>query len=81
MAAKIIGQNHKVITFEVNGKRRYIIEDIPTSFNRRWVNSVIAKVGRTWSAVYNALDAEIIRNGGDWSDFPGLENTVTKMTY
>jgi hypothetical protein len=81
MPAKIIGQNHKVTTYELNGRKRHIVENIPKTFNRLWVNRAVAAVGRNWNDVYNWLDNEIQRNGGSWDDFPGLHTAVDNMTY
>lgn len=56
MPAKIIGQNHTVVPYEVNGRKRYVVETIEQTANRKIVNEAIAAVGREWSAVYNWID-------------------------
>ena len=81
MGAKIIGQNHDVITYEVNGRKRYIVEDIPVTANRRLVNSVVSIVGRKWEDVVNYLDELDSRYGHKPKMTPALENTIEHMTY
>jgi hypothetical protein len=56
MKAKIIGQNHSIIPYEVNGRKRYVIEDIEQTNSRMIVNNAIKEVGREWSKVYNWID-------------------------
>ena len=75
MGAKIIGQNHDVITYEVNGRKRYIIEDIEETNNRAIVNMSVERVGRRWEDVFNDLDGM-----GALPD-PALESTIERMTY
>ena len=76
MKAKIVGQNHKVIPYEVNGRKRYVIEDIQQTARRVIVNKAVAVVGRKWEDVYNYLDEQ--------ADIPmssQLEKTIERMTY
>ena len=76
MKAVIIGQNHKVTTYEVNGRKRYIIEDIPRTVNRQIVNGAIEECNsREWATVYNHLD----KHG--FMEFGGMDRTVNSMTY
>ena len=75
MSATIIAQNHDVITYEVNGRKRYIIEAIELTNNRAIVNMSVERVGRRWEDVYNDLD-----NMGALPD-PALEKTINSMTY
>ena len=75
MKAIIIGQNHTVTTYQVNGKKRYIIEDIPVSNSRIIVNLTVAKVGRKWADVFNHLD-------NIYPVMPkALESAIDSMTY
>jgi hypothetical protein len=84
MAAKIIGQNHKVISYEVTNKhdvtyKRFVVEDIVVTANRRYVNEAIAAVGREWSKVYNYL-SDHLGDGGFDEDY-ALHRTIERMTY
>jgi len=75
MRATIIGQNHKVTTYEVNGRKRYIIEDIPVTTNRMIVNVAIEECNsRQWATVYNHLDAN------HYID-KALNRAIDSMTY
>jgi hypothetical protein len=77
MKAKIIGQNHSIIPFEFNGRKRYIIEDIAVTTNRAIVNEAVEMTGsREWATVYNEIDKHY-DIGGD----RGLENAINGMTY
>ena len=76
MKAKIIGQNHKVITYLLNGRKRFIVDPIPITNNRRVVNNVVREVGRQWADVFNFVDS---RTTGD---IPiGLNKVIDDMTY
>jgi len=75
MKATIIGQNHKVTTYEVNGRKRYIIEDIPLTQYRRKINAVVKVVGRKWEDVVNYLDSDGYTCAG------AFEKTIDSMTY
>ena len=75
MKAIIIGQNHTVTTYQVNGKKRYIIEDIPSTNNREIVNMAVSAVGRKWADVYNYLD----KNGA--LPDSSIEKLIDQMTY
>ena len=76
MKAIIIGQNHTVTTYQVNGKRRYIIEDIPRTVNRQIVNRAIEECNsREWTTVYNLLDSL------DYTEIGGMDKTLDSMTY
>ena len=76
MKAIIIGQNHSITTYQVNGKKRYIIEDIPVSNNRHIVNLAIEYCGsREWATVTNYLDSQ-----GALPD-PAIEKCINVMTY
>ena len=75
MPATIVGQNHSVITYELNGRKRHIVEDIPVTNNRAIVNLAVAEVGRVWEDVTNYLDSQ-----GALPD-PALENCIDSMTY
>ena len=75
MKAVITGQNHKVTTYEVNGRKRYIIEDIPLTVNRQIVNGAIEECNsRQWTTVYNHLDAN------HYID-KALNRAIDNMTY
>jgi hypothetical protein len=75
MSATILGQNHSVICYEVNGRKKYIIEDIPITKNRAIVNLAICAVGRLWEDVVNYLQENDIK-----VDDP-LYNCIESMTY
>ena len=75
MSAKIIGQNHTVVNYEVNGRTRHIVETIPLTNNRAIVNMAVLAVGRSWADVTNYLD----RNGA--LPDQALERTIDSMTY
>jgi len=76
MKAIIIGQNHSITTYQINGKRRYIIEDIPRTVNRQIVNGAIEECNsRDWAVVTNLLDEQGFLNGS------GIEKTIESMTY
>ena len=48
-------------------------------YNSNLIKVAISECNSTdWATVYNYLDDEITRNGGEWSDFPGLESAVSK---
>ena len=74
--AKIIGQNHKVTTYSLNGRKRHIVEKIPVTRNRRVVNNVVRVVGRAWEDVYNYID-ERFESGIN----PALRKCIRQMTY
>ena len=77
MKAKVIGQNHSIIPYEVNGRKRYVIEDIPLTTNRAIVNEAVETIGsREWFLVYNEVDKHY-----DIDRFRGLENAINDMTY
>ena len=75
MKAIIIGQNHSITTYQVNGKKRYIIEDIPQTSNRRIVNDAIRGCGsRAWADVTNEIDKH-------YNIDSGIERAIDRMTY
>lgn len=76
MKARIVGQNHNVIPYKVNGRIRHVVEDIPLTKNRKIVNFAVYKVGREWDKVYNFIDR---RYKGDIP--PALDKTINSMTY
>jgi hypothetical protein len=76
MTCKIIGQNHSVTTYLLNGRKRFIVDDIKVTNNRRVVNNVVREVGRKWADVYNFIDSRL---EGDMTT--GLNNTINDMTY
>jgi hypothetical protein len=79
MKAKILGQNHSVVTYELNGRKRYIVEDIEESLNRSIVNDAVRAVGtREWSAVYNHIEEWV---GDDLDEDKALQRCIDKMTY
>jgi hypothetical protein len=81
MTAVIDGKWHQVTTYEVNGRRRHIVEKLPHTTNLMIVNRAIRAVQSfKWADVWNWIDSEIERNGGQWSDFPGLERKINKLT-
>ncbi len=74
--ARILGQNHSVITYELNGRKRHIVEDIPQTNNRKMVNLAIRHVNsRDWAKVTNYIDSQ-----GGLPD-PAVERTIESMTY
>ena len=78
MKAKIIGLYHTVIPYTINGKRRYIIENIPKTTNRSIVNSAIrATNSREWTTVYNWIDSWYQIDDTNTS----LINTIESMTH
>ena len=88
MSATIIGQNHTVISYELNGRKRHIVEDMAKTVNRRLVNDAVEQVGREWSAVYNYIDEWLSNphcsgyvDGLELADDTSLCNTIESMTY
>jgi hypothetical protein len=75
-SAKIIGQNHEIIPYLVNGKKRYVIEDIPVTRHRRVVNIAVQAVGRRWEDVYNFIDTRLVLPMDK-----RLETAINSMTY
>lgn len=81
MSAKIIAQNHNVISYELNGRKRFIVEqnDNAESFYYRIVSESIQRVGRDWVLVTNDLD--------DYSctlpacEAKQLNSWIAKLTY
>ena len=81
MPAKIIGQNHNVIPYEVNGRKRYVVEDVQITTNREIVNEAVSKVGRMWEDVYNHIDSWLDGSGRQLADDTALCNCIENMTY
>jgi hypothetical protein len=91
MNARIIAQDHNVIPYEVNGRKRFIIEEKPNlGINHRIVNLAIAITGsREWTTVYNFLDnrlGEFIEYGDNGQRIPddmtnALESAINRLTY
>ena len=75
MSATIIGQNHSVICYELNGRKRFIVDQIRQTNNRAIVNMAVEKVGRAWEDVTNYIDSQ-----GGLPD-SALERTINRMTY
>ena len=75
MPATIIAQDHSVITYELNGYKKHIVESIPVTNNRAIVNLAVKEVGREWAAVTNYIDSQ-----GGLPD-PALERVIESMTY
>ena len=91
MSATIIGQNHEVITYKLNSRKRFIVEPrfdtkvkdgfIITTANRAVVNQVVQLVGREWTKVYNHLDDWFTSNGKSLEDDTALCAVIDSMTY
>jgi hypothetical protein len=84
MSAKIIGQNHTVTPYLYNGRKRFIVEDVTVTNNRRVVNNVIREVGRKWEDVYNYIDSRRWTCGleVDAPEMPpALAREIERMTY
>jgi hypothetical protein len=85
MTCKIIGQNHSVTTYLLNGRKRFIVDDIEVTNNRRVVNNVIREIGsREWSKVYNYIDDRLQFDLFGYKAKPmtkGMETTIDSMTY
>ena len=93
MSAKIIGQNHTVISYQLNGRKRFIVETVKdtdvnkygvfTTVNRQIVNDAVYHVGREWSEVYNHIDEWLSNKDGGLklSDDNALCNCIESMTY
>ena len=79
MKAKIIERRHDVLTYEVNGRKRHIVDKLPWTNNMIIVNEAIAAVQSfEWSDVYNWIDSKYEFNEG----FPsGLDATINRMTF
>ena len=56
--AKIIAKNHEVVTYKLNGRRRYIVDEIDkhATFDDKVVFQAINEVGHLWYDVYNYID-------------------------
>ena len=79
MKAKIIGKRHDVITYEVNGRKRHIVEKVSLTKNRVIVNQAIKAVQSfQWEKVWNWIDTHNEFENG-WPS--GLDATINRMTY
>ena len=76
MKAIIIGQNHSVTNYTVNGRKRHIVESIPITMNREKVNKAVAVVGRDWAEVQNHMQCVM---GCEMTK--SLNCTIDNMTY
>jgi hypothetical protein len=58
MSARIIGMNHEVISFTLNGKPVHMVNERELSLHESMVNDAIQAVGSNdWAKVSNYLDA------------------------
>lgn len=88
MKARIVGQNHTVIAFEFNGRKRFIVDKKEVNQYTSLINDVVSEVGRDWAKVTNYIDSRVGKyftvggNGYTINTFtPGLRNAIERNTY
>ena len=76
--AIIIGKNHEVIKYYVNGRKQYIVERVSADrVNDHIVASVkrsFPEVGNRWEDVYNKIDDLGVIS-------PALDKAIDRLTY
>ena len=76
--AIIIGKNHEVITYYMNGRKQYIVERTDADrVNDKVVADVkraYPEVGNKWEDVYNKVDQVGLMT-------PALEKAIDRLTY
>lgn len=78
MSARIIGINHTVTSYLFNGKKQYIVDELPKTCNRDIVNAAIEECNsRERVVVYKHID--------EWLGVPetdkGLIRAIEQLTY
>jgi len=76
--AIIIGKNHEVITYYMNGRKQYIVErtdaDRVTDKAVAAVKRAYPEIGDKWEDVYNKVDQVGLMT-------PALEKAIDRLTY
>jgi len=79
----IVAKNHEVTPYEVNGRKRYVVDQVQKPSN--WDNVVYTvnkkyKCKNKWDKVYNATEL-YIGNLGPVDELPKLESAINNLTY